>query len=375
MIKQVARIVLSLSFVVCALGCSDVDPMRQVAKDASALLGDGRIETVSEFLFKREILSSGATCHFQAVTGFCTERASEGVFYTTDALLSNLVSPDSLAPVGEWVVIPHTRRSDLRSYYAGYQLITRAAIVLLGRDILRASPLGTGQSRFFDYSRITGPQTDGRSRTVIEFHSKDEYFGRSLMDGGGRFEVDDQGYPVRLEVEDAAIYFDTSRRRSRSVVITPYRFIMEFGRFEEEIYCSSMTLYVKWRLPSDAGAKCYAIESNPLRNPFGNQIESITTLTMTGTKRLEKGVRLPEGGIRNDILFYTDKPDMQYWESALGHQLSKLRNDLGCDNTQLSGQTAFNIARHVLESKRLDESEIKKRVEENRKIYHELFRN
>ena len=374
MIRQSVHFALFL-FLACVLcQCVKNNPLQNSVERASTQLQAGLSrEYVSQFLLTREVLSGGKICHFQSARGVSISSVKEGdvSFYTTDALLTDLRDPNTQEPVHDWVVVPTSRRSDLKSYYAGYQNFGYGSIVRLSRNMLQASPLGRRQARFFDYS--SGQKDSAASGTVIIFRSKDASFGRSLMDGGGRLLFDNEGYLRELEVQDAVIYLRSSRRRQHSEVISPYLFRMTFRRIENDTICESVTLTVHWRLPQNPDAICYAIEPNSMRNPFGQRLESGTTLHFLNTKPFESKGLLSRKEVADDILFYTAEPDMAAWDAVLGPVLTGVREDTGNSNSQLAEQTRSNIAHHVLKNPDGDIAGLKKQLEENRSLQNEIF--
>lgn len=326
------------------LSCSKVDKgSQQVRKMANAFQERRKESFMSSFQYIRVIKSKSRCIHFQAFSGFSeVSGKTNATFYTSDALISVLRNPENGNNVDPWIVHPSSKRSDIKSYYAGYNNFVRPQLWDWISLIEKESPLNPQKRSLYSYSIRDSLLNTGELVHILTFSSKAKKNCRII--GGGYMIVNRAYVPIRVMLSDAILFLGR-KQHSIPSIISPYHLSIDYELSDGSIYVSRVALSVKWKLPEDSDDYCWSIERNPIANPFRYKIETETEL-LFGTPGPVPEIAdvLRSHPVLQNFSYYTDTVNMAGWHSRLDPLLDVWMRDLSSGDDSIKNQT-LNICK------------------------------
>lgn len=294
--------------------------------------------SLSEFLFVKTIRSHGQCRQLQAIRGFSELTDRECLLFTTDALVSDLFTPDGSGIEEEKPYNPKSGPGDLVTYISSSRNDVNSKITFTAWQAEQVMPLAKGQYDRFEYTILDGP--DG-TRTV-SFRAKTGYFPtKAHIFGKGELTFDADGIPSRLRIENADMRIVKSTRPPAEI-ITPYCLEIEYTHQNGSLSWKSVSLDVSWALPDNPDTSCYAIEFNPYRNPFKHQVSTSTRLIFGRPVQIDYDIDTLRTKSVRLFSCYTDGPDIASWHDLLGTTLDSALCDMNVSDSTICEQTRKN---------------------------------
>lgn len=189
------------------------------------------------------------------------------------------------------------------------------------------SPLNPRQKKNFNYwiERVYNDQ--GEKVFVLCFQTKADAFPkRTKIYGSGRIFVRENGFPFKVEIQNAEERYSYFIRRpgAAAVLVSPYTYSVEYAMSDNHIYARSVTQSVRWELPANVeGNDFYYVEWNTYRQPFKNKLSTMTSiqfedpLFLSGQESERLRRYFSEDSGSGEVVYYVDPINRSFWEKRL----------------------------------------------------------
>ena len=371
-----SRLIL-LSFIsFLCFSCVGLSPDEKlVMESARVFQAREAVTLLAKFEYRRCFLSNGKYCQIQAVRGF-TELIPFASYFTTDALVSEVINPQDSSVVYPWRVTTNIPKDDLKHYYHSYRVSVHPSIYDLYNLIKQYSPLEPNRVRDYSYS-ITGKRdyTGTSSYIVVSFTSKSKRNMKKVhMFGKGKLYIKN-GVPLAMEIEDAEVRPSTGFDQPVRTLLTPYVLRISFKDSIIGLYPDKLSLSVRWELPRQEDSPCYAIEDNPIRNPFKYGASSETVIEFSDCKEAHSSIRLlSDNPAKGVFSFYSDSVETAHWKTVFGEDFAQILKDLGLSEEQLTAQSLYVSRRFKETVEKSINIDMDQYLSKTRNTYDELFK-
>ncbi|MCQ2164328.1 MAG: hypothetical protein MJZ04_04005 [Bacteroidales bacterium] len=330
--------------------CDRVGENEKLVKQAAQLfVSSYETNWVAPYSYVREVFSNGRYCYFQGIQGVADIHFDVGHakdygtslldanFYTSDALVTDLYSPQSLKPVlkpESGSVYPAT----LHSLASSYHNSTCIEVWRQKSSIELYSPLSPSHVKEYDY--IVEHVGEGPSKHIeVTFLSKAGFFPkRNKICGQGKLYLTAGYMPFRIELNNSENRTYSAAKGPARPIATPYHTIVDYVCRKGKIYISSISSFVRWEMPDvSEDEQLFIVESPSCRNPFKNGLTSETVLRFGepyGNQTLPEsiGSKYIWG---KQVSLYSDSVDLSFWRDSFPDKFSKLLEDVGLTEEQL----------------------------------------
>lgn len=245
------------------------------------------------------------------------------------------------------------------------------------------TPLNLKQKKNFD-CRIERTYCDDNGKVfVIGFQTKVEAFPkRTKIYGSGRIFVRENGFPFKVEIEDAEdrySYFIRSKGAPKTLV-TPYTFTVEYAMSENQIYTKSVSQNVRWELPADTeGDDFYYIEWNTWKDPFANKLSTSTSIQfedpvfLSGEEAAIIRTYFANSNGSDEIVYYVESINKSFWDKRLSkiNGFDEIERDLTATGISLYEQACKSCENYFNNPWHLESS--KNYYVSARRLYEQLY--
>ena len=276
------------------------------------------------------------------------DRNLMGGFLALDSFVTDFLIPGTRTAVNTYEVVDQSL-GGLSCFDVNYVNIFNLQLLDIKRSIEIYSPLSTRHIEDYSYKLKSVFKKNGEEVYNIIFTTKQGRFpNHTKLLGSGEMSITKEGDILSLSVENMEDRFSTymlQKYPAPSVMLTPYKWTVNYAQIKGGIVTSSVNMSVNWKLPENATSSdntpFYNIEWNVYRKPFKNRLRTETEVVfkdfvaVTDKKTLNTLMKYfrPTFGAASNYFAVKD-PNKEYWRKRIKSLsfASKVLTDLYAEN-------------------------------------------